>query len=175
VLVGIAVYVMLWMNTSDPKWNIGGVNARLAAHAAAVPMLLVVSANCTRSYGELFGPYLVSLTVMFSFVFWKHIHIHALRGGRSRLSGVLGCCAGAWTVTVLLPGAILAAGNRAMFGILAVAIPACLVADAYQQMNPRPAEAGYWRASDFVTTAAAALALLILQYARVLPIWRIIA
>ena len=172
ILLGVLVYVVIWMHTPGPKWNAEGVKARLVAHAAAVPMMLVVCANCTRAYAALYGPYLSALTVMFTFVFWKHMRIHAgerMEAGRPSLPV---CCVGAWLVTTPVPAALPCGANLAMLSPLAAALPTCLIANWYQQRTPRPTQTGYWRASDFVTTVTAALATLLLQYAHILPAWR---
>ncbi len=138
-----------------------------------IPLLLILAyANATREYALLQGPYVASYTVMvalavWTYLLWLKIVPPAYRRVGTLLVGVL-----AWGVVAIPTWCFLGTSPATLLSTLAVCLPLALAHDLSTGPEGAVDINRLWNAPRFLLTCAAGLAILALQWAEVLPLWR---
>ncbi len=173
IFAGFIAYVAATVGW--PLLDEGQARARVRVlfRAFVLPFLLVVIGNTLDAARTMYGPFLAASTVVLTFGLWNHLLRRRSRAPGWRRSRSLACGLLAWG-TVGVPAWLACSGSSPLcLAVLALLVlPIALANDLRLGETPRlDDEEHRWDAGRMLMTAAAAIAVLVLQAASLAPSW----
>jgi len=171
VFVGYAGYLLLRQRFTPPEHLIG-VKVRTMSRALLPPFIMLVLANGLRDAQTWFAPYLAALAAVVAISLDEGVFRLERFGAAVRALAALGVGALAWALAVLIPWLVKGEGAfRSLLALLGVTMAILLLNVTLELKGEVPVRPREWTAQRFVLTFAAAVAVLALQEAGVIPPW----
>lgn len=171
VFAGYAGYLLFRQRFTPPEHLIG-VKVRTMSRALLPPFAMLILANGLRDAGTWFAPYLGALAAVVAISLDEGVFRLERFGAAVRALAALGLGALAWALVVLIPWLVKGEGALgALLALLGVTMAILLLNVTLELKGEVPVRPREWTAQRFVLTFAAALAVLALQWAGVIPPW----
>jgi hypothetical protein len=170
VFAGYAGYLLLRQRFTPPEHLIG-VRVRTMTRALLPPFVMLVLANGLRDAETWFAPYLAALAAVVAISLDEGVFRLERFGAAVRALAALGLGALAWALAVLIPWLVKGEDALSPLALLGVTMAVSLLNVTLELKGEVPVRPREWTAQRFVLTFAAAVAVLALQAAGVIPPW----
>ena len=170
-LVGLLLYLAVRLAAPPPAGYRTQVKIVVFVRLHAPPLLLLAFADATGDHAFLQGPYVVCYATMISFGVWVYLAWRGLVPHRMRLgaAGLSGAMFG--TAVAVLPWVFQIVPLIALLGVTGICLLLGLLNDLTLQRGGRVEVNEFWTAPRFLLSCGAALAVMLLQWLEILPVW----